>query len=150
MSCVPPLSTQIYTLKSQVSVSQKATMFRERGPSRGHYIKVRSLQWVLIQYGSGSCGNMWTHKHTECGHTNTQREEDTTIKREGEPLQAKEGGSGQLPPSQPLRSQGSRGFVLALLTCRTMRKYLWLKSGSLVLCYVSPSKLTQRFTACLR
>lgn len=45
-----------------------------------------------------------------CGLTNTQRDEGTKIKREYDPLQAKEAGSGQLPPSQPQKEPMEPGL----------------------------------------
>lgn len=85
---------------------------------------MRSFEGVLIQKDGAS------YKKRTFGHTDTQGEEDTKVKREDDRLEAKEGGSGQLPPSQPQKEPTRRCCVLALLTCSAMSKHLWLKPAN--------------------
>lgn len=81
----------------------KCDLICRLGLYRANKVKMRSLEWALIQYDECSC------KKRKFGHRHIEREDDTKTQGEDGHLQTMESGLEQILPPPP--SEGSNPAI---------------------------------------
>lgn len=131
LNCVP---AKVYTVKSQPPKILECDTFCRCGLHRDNQVKMRSLDWALIQY------DQYPKKKKKFGHRHTQREDNMKTEAENGHPEARERGLESIFPSSASQEPNLL-IVSSLQICETIR--LSLHKALNLWYYGSPRKLIQ-------